>query len=328
VAAGAALVVLVLLVIGARGCLDARKERAFKDYVRDVGALAGESDQESDALFTLLTRRGGNAEDAQIENTLNDLRNQSARLVDRARSTDRPDELAAAHRFLVLTLELRRDGIAKIAEELPTAIADQGDRRQGTREIAASMKNLLASDVIYETRVAISVRDSLRDEGIGGETVPNSMFLPDVDWLQPSTVADRVRSLGGSGGEDDGNAAPGLHGNGIGGSALNGKALTEGTSVNIPLARELKIVVQVANQGENTETDVNVKATIGRGGDALSGDATLDTIAAGETKPVEITVSGEPPTGQNVPVNIEIDPVPGEEKTDNNKASYTVIFTR
>jgi hypothetical protein len=326
VAAGAAVLVLILLVLGARGCLDARKERAFKDYVRDVGALAGESDQQSNALFTLLTRRGGNAEDAQIENTLNDFRNQSARLVDRARATDRPDELAAAHRFLVVTLEFRRDGIAKIAEELPTAIADQGDRRQGTQQIAASMQNFLASDVMYETRVATSVRSSLADEGIGGQTIPRSEFLPDIDWLQPSTVADRVRSLGGSG--ERRAAAPGLHGNGIAGAALNGKALTEGTSVSTPLARDLKLAVQVANQGENTETDVIVKATIGRGGDALTGDATLDTIAAGETKPVQITITGEPATGQNVPVSVEVEPVPGEEKTDNNRATYTVIFTR
>jgi hypothetical protein len=318
--------VIILLIVGLRGCLDARKERAFKDYVRDVGALVGESDQQSQALFDLLTRRGGSAADAQIENSLNDFRNQSARLVDRARSTDQPDELAGAHRFLVLTMELRRDGIAKIAEELPTAIADQGDRRQGTQQIAASIKNFLASDVIYETRVSTAVADALGAEGIGGQEIPRSEFLPDVDWLQPSTVADRVRSLGGSG--DRGNAAPGLHGNGISGAALNGKALTPGTAVNVPLARELELTIQVANQGEHTETDVTVRAQIGRGGDALNGDATLDTIAAGETKPVDISIGGEPPTGQNVPVNVEIEPVAGEEKTDNNRTSYTVIFTR
>ena len=36
IAVGAGVLVLVLLVFGVRGCLDSRKERAFKDYVRDV----------------------------------------------------------------------------------------------------------------------------------------------------------------------------------------------------------------------------------------------------------------------------------------------------
>jgi hypothetical protein len=35
----------------------------------------------------------------------------------------------------------------------------------------------------------------------------------------------------------------------------------------------------------------------------------------------------KPPTGENVPVNVEVEPVPGEEKTDNNSADFTVIFT-
>ena len=53
----------------------------------------------------------------------------------------------------------------------------------------------------------------------------------------------------------------------------------------------------------------------------------LASIAAGETKPVEMPVAARPPTGQNVPVTVEVDAVPGEKKTDNNKGSFSVIFT-
>ena len=75
---------LLLLVFGVRGCLDARKERALKDYVRDVGALVQESDQQSEALFELL-RNPGDANEVDIENQLNTFRNQASQLVDRAR---------------------------------------------------------------------------------------------------------------------------------------------------------------------------------------------------------------------------------------------------
>ena len=87
-------------------------------------------------------------------------------------------------------------------------------------------------------------------------------------------------------------------------------------------------MIQVANQGENTETDVKVNVTVGRGDDAIKLDKVLDTIAAGETKPVEIPLADQPPTGQNVPITVEVEAVPGEKKTDNNKGTFAAIFTR
>jgi hypothetical protein len=312
-------------VLGIRGCLDSRKDRAFKDYVRDVGALVEESNQESDALFELL--KNPDVEDVDIENQLNTFRNQSGQLVDRARTTDHPDELDRAHAYLIETLEFRRDGVSQIASELPNAIASQADRRTGTDKIAASMQNFLTSDVIYQTRVVPSINQELEDQDISGEKVPSSTFLEDIAWLQPSTVADRVGVLGGSGGSDQ-NASPGLHGNGLGTVTLGGQALAQGSSPSIKLSNDLAFGVQVVNQGENTETDVKVNVTVGEGGDAIKLNKTLDTIAAGETKTVEIPLSDSPPTGQNVPIVVEIAGVPGEKKLDNNKGTFAAIFTR
>ncbi len=39
---------------------------------------------------------------------------------------------------------------------------------------------------------------------------------------------------------------------------------------------------------------------------------------------MEIPLTRPPPTGQNVPITIEIEPVPGEEKTDNNHGEFSV----
>ena len=324
VAAGAAFLVLILLFLLLRGCLNARKEQAFKDYVRDVGALVQESDQESKLLFELLS--GNEGSDVDVENQLNAFAGESAKLVDRAKETDHPDEMGAAQRHLVETLEFRRDGIRGIADALPDAIAREQDRRVGTERIAAQMQNFLTSDVIYFSRVIPNIEAPLKEEGLE-EQVPQSKFLPNVDWLQPETVADRVGKLGGSGGSDEA-AAPGLHGNGIAGATLGGQALTPGTSPSTQVTEDLKLVVQVANQGENTETDVKVNATIGKGSDAIKLTKVLGSIAAGETKPVEMPVAERPPTGQNVPITVEIEPVPGEKKTDNNKGTYSVIFTQ
>jgi hypothetical protein len=293
--------------------------------VRDVGALVQESDQESEALFQLL-RDPGDANETDIQNQLNAFRNQASQLVDRAAATDHPGDVDGAHAFLVEVFEFRRDGVASIAEELPNAIADQGDRSGGSEQIAAAMQNFLTSDVVYQTRFSPRLSAALKDAGVGEQVPKGAGFLPDVDWLQPTTVADRVRSLGGTGG--GGNAAPGLHGNGLAGVTLGGQALTPDGSASVRLAKDLKFVIQVANQGENTETDVKVNVTVGKGGDAIKLDKVLDTIAAGETKPVEIPLADQPATGQNVPITVEIEAVSGEKKTDNNRGTFSAIFTR
>jgi CARDB protein len=326
IAGGAGLLVLVLLLFAFRGCLDARKERAIKDYDRDVAALLQESGQQSKSLFDLLSSSGGQNRAVDVENNLNQLRVVSAQLVDRARGLDHPDEVAQPQRFLLETLEFRRDGLAAIADALPTALGDQ-DRRKGTERVTAEMQSFLASDVIYARRFVPSLQATLQKEGLKNQVrIPSSQFLPNIEWLQPTFVSQRVSRI--RTGRGGGPASPGLHGDGLGTVTLGGQTLTPGASATVKLGGSLKFEVQVLNQGQNTETDVTVHVKVGKGQDAIDLDGSLDTIAAGETKTVTIPLTGQPPTGQNVPIEVSIDPVPGEQKTDNNKQTFSVIFTR
>ena len=50
----------------------------------------------------------------------------------------------------------------------------------------------------------------------------------------------------------------------------------------------------------------------------------ISSIAPGETQTVTIPLTPAP-TGQ-VTLDVEVEAVPGEQVTDNNKASYTVTF--
>ena len=329
VAGGAALLAVILLVLGVRGCLDARKERALKDYVRDVDALVQESDGQGQALFDLLSGPGGQDQAVDVENSLNAFRVQSAQLVDRAGSLDHPGDVSEAHDYLVEGLEFRRDGLARIADNLPTALGDQ-NQREGTELVTAQMQALLTSDVLYFQRFLPRLVSALEAEDIQGEVrVPSNRdlaFVPDIEWLDPAFVADRVSGVRTG---EDADAAPGLHGNAIGAVSLGGQALTpDGGSATITLSDDVAFEVQVANQGDNTETDVPVRVTVGEGDDAVELEEPLDTIAAGETKTVTIALEEQPPTGQNVPIEVEVEPVPGEEVTDNNVGTFSAIFTR
>ena len=164
IAAGVGLLVLILLVIGVRGCLDARKERAIEDYADNAAVLVRESNGQSKELFALLQGSGSPDEAVDAQNKVNGFRVQSASIVDRARDLDVPDEVSNAHRYLLETLEFRRDGLARIAEDLPDALGDES-RRQGSEGVARQMQVFLASDVIYAGRFRPSLAEVLAGPG-------------------------------------------------------------------------------------------------------------------------------------------------------------------
>jgi hypothetical protein len=327
IAAGAGLLVLILLVFGVRGCLDSRKDSAINDWVRDVDSLMKESNGESDALFEQLDGGGGGT-DVEVENALNSFRIQSAQLVDRANGLDHPGDLDTAQSQLVETLTFRAEGIAQIADALPSALTD-GDQAEGAaKKIADAMQLFLTSDQIYVKRVLPEINSVLESAGLS-QSLAESTFLPDLAWLDPAEVADRLGGIASGGGETgDEEAAPGLHGNGLGTVTLGGQTLTPGGSTSVTASGDLSFDVQVLNQGENTETDVKVTATVGSGGDEITGEGVIETIAAGESQTVSIPLKGTPPTGQAVPITIEVELVPGEdESVGNNAADFSVIFT-
>ena len=58
IAVGAGLLLLFIIVLGFRSCVQARKERAIKNFVSDVGSLMNESSQVGQDFFGLLSAGG------------------------------------------------------------------------------------------------------------------------------------------------------------------------------------------------------------------------------------------------------------------------------
>jgi hypothetical protein len=324
IATGAFLLVALLLVFGFKGCLDARKERAMEDYVRDANELLQLSDAQSDRLFGTLSAPDAEEQSVDRQNQANELRVESETIVDRARDIDVPGELEEANDYFLEGLELRRDGLAVVAERLPDALADE-ERRSSTADIAGVMQVFLASDVLLWSRYNAVLEDTLAEQEVSASPARRGVltFVEDPSWLDPDFVADQIAGIRGT----DGTATPGAHGNGLGTVSVAGVTLTPGGGATVQLTSDAAFDVQVVNQGESTETDVTVTVTLGQGGDAVELEDTITEIAAGELKTATIPLSGRPPTGQNVPITVRIKPVPGEELTDNNEAEFTVIFT-
>jgi hypothetical protein len=319
------LLVLLLLVLGIKSCRDSARKDSFRSYVRDVGALVQTSDTESKNLFALLAKPTGGQ--VQLQTAVDGYQSEASTLVDRAKSADHPDELAAAQTHFVEALQLRRDGLATIARELRSALAGQG-KADAVGRIAQQMQLFLASDVVYSQLVLPNLTHPLKKEGLLGQVdVPKSRFLPDLQWVRPTVVAGR---LGGVGGGVAGPVAPGLHGTSLIGVTAKpgGAALSAAGATSITVTSKLSFDVTVQNGGANDERDVVVQLSITGAGKPIVREQTLPTIAAGAQKVVTIPLAAAPPTGQPVSIKVTIKPVPGETKLDNNRASYPAIFTR
>ena len=329
---------LLLLFFGIRGCQASQKEQGFKDYVRDASELVGESEQQSVALFELLADPGNSEVD--FTSNVNGAKVQAEQLVERAEGTDVPDQLKGAHEDLVATLEFRRDGLDGIAREAAAAGGGDEDGEQAedgdpNERIAAQMQYFLTSDVIYSQRFLPQLLSRLEEENLDEDVpVPDTLrdpetiaFLPEIAWLRPQTVADRLAGIGAAGSEP---AAPGLHGTGLGSVTVKpaGTALAEGTAAQLPAAEDLSFDIEIANQGEHPEENIVVVVEIAGSGDPIELEETLDAINPGESKIVNVPLAETPPIGEPVDINVRIEPVPGEEKTDNNEAGFTAIFSR
>ena len=108
----------------------------------------------------------------------------------------------------------------------------------------------------------------VRERDVNGD-IQDSKFLPDLSWLQPSTVAERLDAPAGSStsGGDDENVAPGLHGHGLVSVAVGDTTLQPGETANrIPAGSDIAFTVTFANQGENEERNVNVQVRDNDGG--------------------------------------------------------------
>jgi Domain of unknown function DUF11 len=327
VALGVAALVLILLVVGVRGCMSSSRENGLRDYTREVSGLAADSQRQVGEPFFQLLRQGGNDSPQDLQTAISGYRNEAQTQYDQARRLDVPDDMQAAHRSLLMALEFRRDGLDAIAQRVRTAQGDAGaESERAVNQIAGQMQTFLASDVIYSARTRALITAALRENEITGQSIAPSRFLPGIQWLQPATVAEALGAEGGGTSTNRGEPAPGTHGTGLDSTTVGDLRLNPNGANRIPVADDLTFTVRFTNQGENDETDVRVVVSITGGPKTIRASRTIQQVRQGASAEAAVTLRERPPTGQPVTVNVEVRAVPGEEKTDNNKAEYPAAF--
>jgi hypothetical protein len=315
IAVGAGLLVLVLLVLGVKGCLNARKERALKDYGRDVGQIVAESDQISKAFFGRL-EDPGSLSTTEYEAEIASDRSGLDSLLSRTEKLNVPGDMNQAQDDFVATMELRRDALTEISNKIPTALGSEGST-QAVDDITKQMETLLGSDVVYRQLAKPEMETVLAKEGIDDVKIPPSQFLPNTTWLDTTTVQDALGQVSGASAA----ATPGVHGLGLIQVSANGQVLDEGTPATVSAGGQPELDVQVQNQGDSDESGVTVSVTVNSQEPI---EQQISSIGPGETQTVTIPLTPAP-KGQTT-IDVEVKPVPGEQVSDNNSASYDVTF--
>jgi hypothetical protein len=324
VALGAGILVIVLLLLAVRGCLNARKERGFENYLSDLDGIVANTDQLRDDFFSRLTDPPENLDATTLEAQIAADRGTAESLLQRVQGLDTPDELAGAQNDFVLAYELRRDALAGVSDNISAALGEQG-RADALEQIASDMRSLLASDVLY-ARGQAEGEGVLAEEEIAGR-IEDSQFLINPEfWLDDLAVSSTLSSVA-----CDTGAAQGIHG-----LELVSTTVTPGNTVLIAgeentvtrTGDEPELQVEVTNGGESEERDVIVQFELTGAGTQIDGETTISSIDPGGLETATIPLEGRPETETPLALEVTSLPVPCETLFDNNTANYTVTFER
>ena len=320
----AAIFVVVLLVFWIQGCRDEGKRDAYRDYMSDMSQVAEDSEQVGRQLNTLLTTPG--IRQQQLQSRLDQLAQQQLQGVTRARELSPPGPLREEHQQAVIALEERVSGLRRLQDAFQQT-AQRNDREEAGELLAAQMRRFVASDVMWEDLFRIPSVATLRQEGISGVEVPASVFLVTPDLATARAMApvfDRVR------GASTGGTPTGLHGSNL----VQTRALPSGQVLRIDedntivATADLAFEVTVENSGDSQEVRVLVTLRVEQSPRPIVKRATIDIIDAGERKTVVFRNLGQiVQFAQKTNVVVEVAAVPGEQRTQNNSATYPVIFT-
>ncbi len=316
IAAGIGVALLILMVVGVRGCLEARSDRALRNYTQGLGTAMQESEQRGKELFDALQEPSGRTEQG-LEDEINRIRSASASLADRAENLDAPDQMSDAHSAATMSLRLRRDALEQIGANIGAATADE-ETAEAVETIVNQMGSLYASDILWTQLAVPEIETVLEDEGVEAQDLPSGNFMPSPgaeEFLDQTEIVGLITAVSGD------EATAGEHGLGLLGTSIGDTSLNAGGTTEVPDdARE--IGVQVQNQGEAVESGVVVSVTVN--GEEM--EQTVPRLQPGATETVNLQLTTLPQPGTEVTIDVLVEPVPGERVSENNEASYTVIF--
>jgi hypothetical protein len=319
-------IIVILAVLGIHSCQVSQQNSALRNYNDSVASLIRSSDQTGRQFFSLLSSAQASSNTTNLQSQIDEARLAADSELGRAKALSAPDQVKSAQQNLVLAFKMRRDAIANIARQLQPAL-QSSTAPAAVNAIAAEMARFYASDVLYKDYTLPAIVGALRGAGIAvggtnGEPVEAGQFLPDVQWLTPPYIASVLRvSLPSS--TANAKAAPGVHGHALDSCSVGSTTLDTASAATLPAGSAPTLSCTVTNDGQNTETNVVVKASIG--GTSITGQGIIPQTQPGQQYTVQIPLSSAPPAG-TYSLTVTVQKVPGETVTTHNTKVFPVTF--
>jgi hypothetical protein len=316
-----ALLVFFGLVI--QSCASTSKHDRYKHYIDKVGTIAASSQADGTSVANALITPGAKAED--LASKLRNIAQQERQNVANAQRLAAPGPLRDENQHAVEALQLRVSGVQGLAD---TFASNPTSKTAGEAAVLAEQADrLLASDVVWDDLFREPAIAELKRQGISGVAPPDSNFVSNRDLTTEHSMALLLTRLRGT--TTGGGTPTGIHGTNIVDVKVlpGGQTLSPGSTNTIVATPGLAFVVTIADSGDSQEVSIKVTLTIQKPQGAIVRTKVLPLINPGQSKSVTFTDLGQVPFAQKTSVSVDVQAVPGEKTTTNNKATYPVIFS-
>jgi hypothetical protein len=321
------LVVVVVLVLFARGCSGSSSQSKNNDYFNTLEdkALTPSSAVASNFHKTLNMASGTKL--SVVKGQLDSEAAAMRKAADAAASIAPTKQVERYQPALLQALQYRVAGLDCMSSFIGQAWKRRRPAGAG-RILAPCTQRLLASDIIYSDSFSTPATTALKGLGV---QVPASRFLDptDINLVTPAGIGAAITRLKPS-------AVHGLHGLGL----VSVVALPQGTTLQTGSSQvneltgdnKLIIVVSAKNFGNFREVDVPVTLTLSHAGSSkIKQSGTIASIDKGATATVRFpdlfkNASTQPEFTQRYKMTVTIAKVPGESVLSNNTRTYLVQF--
>ena len=314
-----AILLAVIFILVINNCRGDQKQAAYEGYIEDAGTVATESAELGAQLNERLTTPGIRLEALRAD--VEGLQEQQEQILRRTEDLSPPGPLVEQQEALVETMQFRVNGLAGLARGLQL-VAQTDDPQESGRNLANQAQRLVASDVVYLDAFKAASESVLEEQGVTNVPVPASVFVQNPEFGSPAFWTQTVERL------TQGPEAGGVRGNGIAGVRVQpgGQDLVQGEDNTVEQSADLAFEVLVENSGESQETQVKVILII-RQDPQIRKEQIIDVINPQETKTVRFTGFDTLQFSTQTTLQVQVEPVQGEQNTNNNTVEYPIIFT-
>lgn len=319
----ALVVVIILIVIGVHGCQVSSRNNSLRDYNNNVATIIQDSNQTGKQFFGVLSNGASTGGAVNLQNQIDETGVTANKQLERAKGIDVPGEVKTAQQNLLMALQMRRDGITNVAQQIQPALSN-ATSKDAVNNIAGQMARFYASDVVYKSYTLPLIAGALKSANISGQQFNGGQFLPSLQWLTPSFVAQVLRVSSPTGSTtNNAKPAPGLHGHSLDSVSVGGTTLQTGSDNTVPASPPPSFTLNFSNGGTNTEHNIVCSVTLSNS--HITGKTTVPETTPGQHATCTVALNSSPPAGSYT-LTATISKVPGEKNTDNNTLSFPVTF--